>query len=83
MFDKILGYLGIGATAVGTAMLTVSSTGVTVDTADVTNVQTSNGYYLTSSFEILKFLPTLAVLAAGMWVLNKVFGFVPKPASAS
>lgn len=65
------------AVALGTSLLTVTSTGVTVEAADVTNVSTANGYYLTSSFEILDFIPTLAVLAGGMYVLNKIFSFVP------
>lgn len=70
---------GASALAVASgAMLTASSTGITVDTADVTNVSNANGYFLSSSFEVTKFLPTLAVLAAGMYVLNKVFSFVPK-----
>lgn len=73
--------IGAVTAMVTTAMITFTSTGITVETADVTNVSNSNGYFLTSSFEILKFLPTLAVLAGGLYVLNKVFSFVPKPSS--
>lgn len=78
MFERVKQYWAIALSAVTTALLTVTSTGVSVETADVTNVQTANGYFLSSSFEILKFIPTIAVLAAWMWVLNKVFSFVPK-----
>ena len=78
LLKKAGAYVAVVSTAISTAMLTATSTGITVDSTDVTNVSNSNGYFLASSFEILKFLPTLAVLGAGMWVLNKIFNFVPK-----
>lgn len=82
LLKKVVGaakeYVAAAVAVASGAMLTASSTGITVDAADVTNVSNANGYFLSSSFEVTKFLPTLAVLAAGMYVLNKVFSFVPK-----
>ena len=78
MFKQILGMATMVGAAVSTALLTVTASGVTVDSADVTNISTANGYYLTSSFELLKFAGVIAVLAAGTWVLNKIFGIIPK-----
>lgn len=77
MLKKIMGY---GASAVATltsALVVVSSTGITVETADVTNVSEANGYFLTSAFGILKFLAPIAVLAGGIYVLDKIFSFIP------
>ena len=59
-------------------MVTINSTGAVVEAGAVTATSTANNQYLGSSFEILKFLATMAVLAAGMWVLNRIFNFVPK-----
>jgi len=78
-----MGYAGLAISALSTALLTVTSTGVTVEDTDVTNISTANGYYLTSSFELLKFAGVIAVLAAGMWVLNKIFGIIPKASTSA
>lgn len=74
---KLLGYGVVAGAAISSALVIVTSTGVTVEDADVTNVSTANGYFLTSAFGILKFLGAIAVLAGGMYVLDKIFGFIP------
>jgi len=79
-YKKLATVLSMSATAITalkTALVIVTATGVTVEAADVTYVSTANGYFLTSSFGILQFIPTLAVLAGGKYVLNKVFSFAP------
>lgn len=67
------------AVALGSSiMLIVTASGVTVENSDVTQVNDANTIFLTSSFGVLAFLKTLALLAAGMYILNKIFSFVPK-----
>lgn len=74
---RIMGLGTIAATSVAGALVIVTSSGVTVEDSDVTNVSTANGYFLTSSFGLLKFLAPIAVLAGGVYVLDKVFALVP------
>lgn len=57
---------------------TNSSWAVTVEAADVTQITSANNVFLTSAFEMLKFIPTIAALAAGFYILNKIFGLIPK-----
>ena len=51
---------------------------VIVWTGDVADITSANNVFLSSAFEMLKFIPTIAALAAGFYILNKIFSLIPK-----
>ncbi len=51
---------------------------VTVEAWDVSQITGANNVFLSSAFEMLKFIPTIAALAAGFYILNKIFSLIPK-----
>lgn len=69
-------------TALIVAGITNSGWIMVVDSADITNVNTANSNFLSSAFEILKFVPTIAMVAWGFYVLNKIFSLIPGSGSA-
>lgn len=74
----IASWLATSGVALLVAWITNSGWIMTIDTADVTLVNTANSNFLQSAWEVIKFIPTLAMLAWGFYVLNKIFSFVPK-----
>ena len=62
----------------GTAWLIVTGSGVEVESSDVANVANANTGFLTSIFQITEFIPTIAIMAGWIYLLNKVFSFIPK-----
>jgi len=62
MFTKAKLFLA-SMVSIGTALITITASGISVGTGDVANVSDANTYFLTSSFEILKFAGVIAVLA--------------------
>jgi len=60
------------------AWITNSGWVMVVETADITSVNTANSNFLSSAFEILKFIPTIAMVAGWFYVLNKIFSLIPK-----
>ena len=64
--------------AVALQWLTVNNGQVTVGTGDVDTIATANNNFVTSAFEITKFIPTIAALAAWFFILNKVMSMIPK-----
>jgi hypothetical protein len=71
--------LGVaGLTVLAMTGITISGGIVQIDpVTDVARVTDATGNFLTSAFEITQFIPVIALLAGGMYVLNKVFSFVP------
>jgi hypothetical protein len=64
-----------------TAWLIVGTGWVQIEPTDVALVQWANEGFLTSAFQIVEFIPTIAIMAGWMYLLNKVFSFVPKSGS--
>lgn len=64
------------ALVASTLGLTISGSTVTVDSADLTSVSNSVNSLLTTSFETLKFLPYIALIIGGFYLLNKIFSVV-------
>ncbi len=58
------------------ALLTISGSSVEVTTDGVSAVNSSASALLTTAFEILKFLPVIALIIGWFFVLNKIFGIV-------
>lgn len=62
-------------------MLSISGSQVTVTTEWVTKVNESATALLTTVFEILKFLPVIALIIWGFYLLNKIFWIVKSAGS--
>lgn len=61
--------------------LTSSGGVVTIDSADLTNVSDSIDNLLATVFEVLKLLPYVALIIGGFYLLDRLFGILPKPGS--
>ena len=61
----------------------LSSTGgvVTIESSDLANVDTSVNNLLATVFEVLKLLPYLALIIGGFYLLDRLFGILPRPGS--
>ena len=57
--------------------LTASGGVITVETSDTTIANDASTKNLQSMFEIIKFLPTMALIAGGMYVLRAVMSILP------
>ena len=57
--------------------LTASGGVITVETADTTIANDASTKNLQSMFEIIKFLPTMALIAGGLYVLRAVMSILP------
>jgi hypothetical protein len=53
---------------------TFTSTGITIETTDVTATTTAAMNWVATQFEVLKFLGLFLILSAASWVLTKVLG---------
>ena len=69
----------LGAVWTATALMTsltsayiVTSTGITVETTDVTNVTNASLVGIEVQFEILKFIGLFILISAGTWVVNTI-----------
>lgn len=72
---SVLSFLWIASTY-ARDLLTISGSTVTVTNDWVNAVRDSATSLLTTVFEILKFLPIIALIIWGFFVLNKIFGIV-------
>ena len=61
-----------------TNLVNITQTGISITTNATDEITSANNTYLTSIFEILKFAGVIAVLAWGLYVLNKIFSFIPR-----
>ncbi len=61
-----------------TSMITSSGGRIVVEAAGVTFANDASTKNLQSMFEIIKFLPTMALILGGMYVLSAVMGILPK-----
>jgi hypothetical protein len=82
MFEKMKNVVAIvtstvviGATSI---WLTASGWVINVESWDIANVNTAGGNFLSSSFEITKFLGTIAMIWGWFFVLNKLMALIPK-----
>lgn len=65
----------VGFFAVG---MVVANTWVTLETSDLSVITDANSAFLSTSFQVVKLLPYIAVIAWGFYLLNKVFGIIPR-----
>lgn len=72
-----MGLVTVWATVVSTAWLIVTSTWVTIESSDITVLTTANGAYLGTAFQSVQFLPTIAIISWGFYILNKLFSIIP------
>lgn len=70
--------LATSGVALVIAWITNSGWVMVVESGDITAVNTANSNFLSSAFEILKFIPTIAMVAGWFYVLNKIFSLIPK-----
>jgi len=59
----------------------LTSTGgvISIEQTDLDNVDTSVNNLLKSVFEVLKLLPFVALILGGFYLLDKLFGILPRP----
>lgn len=63
--------------------LTASGGVIVVETSDTTIANDASTKNLQSMFEIIKFLPTMALISGGMYVLSAVMNILPKGRAAT
>jgi len=74
---SVVAYVIEAVTPSQASALTSSGGQIVVETADITLANDASTKTLGSMFEIIKFLPTMALIAGGMFVLGKVMGILP------
>lgn len=62
--------------------LTQSGSRIIVETADVDLAMTAAGDYSATTFESLKFLGVIALIAGATYILDKIFSILPRGRSA-
>lgn len=75
---KIFG-LASGAVASWLALvwLVVTSTWVTLESADISTLNDANTAYLSTVFQVVQLLPYIAVMAGWFFLINKLFSIIP------
>lgn len=67
----------------GTYALTSTGGVISIEQTDLDNVDTSVNNLLASIFEVLKLLPYIALIIGGFYLLDKLFGILPRPGGSS
>lgn len=69
VFAFIVGFFSAG--------LVVTASWVTVEASDISTLTDANSAYLSTVFQVVQFLPYLAVMAGWFFLINKIFSIIP------